>query len=91
MMQQQEQLTQNGTAPDDSYASHDASVNGSSFIDDYDPEHQQAEDARHAYTDDGAYSDRTHARHHWNNHDQDPYARQGLFDDDRPPDSSEMW
>ena len=67
--------------PDASYES-----NGASFIDDYDPEHQQAEDARHAYGD-GAYGD----ERQWEEHDADPYARQGLFDEDRPPDENDMW
>lgn len=67
-------------------------MNGSSFIDDYDPEHQQAEDARLAYEHGGSYAQHVHTqRHTWREQDQDPYARQGLFDDDRPPDDNDMW
>ncbi|KAL9050564.1 MAG: hypothetical protein Q9162_006559 [Coniocarpon cinnabarinum] len=92
--EQQDMIGQNG-ATSDQYSS-DQGPDGADFLDDYDSEHSPAAESRHGYAEASPYDDHSQASQHqhqqqWYEQDPDPYTRQGLFNEQRPPDDNDMW
>lgn len=96
-MKQQERLAQQQT-PSSEQANGDSYSNSatSDFLDDYDSPRGDEEQQQHQQpTQDRSRKQKKNRQEEqmqqqqWR--DRDPYAQQGLFDDDRPPEEDDMW